>query len=172
MPTADCVHETPVLPTLPEAAGMISLLAAADRPPVHAVSPRNSVTTLAGQRPTILLVEDEPDTAFVQALVLELSGVQVRVAVTPPDALALAASHLFDVALIDIGLKHAIDGIELGVMLRELPGNNNLPLLALTGWQDEMPRAAAMGFGGYILKPVDLCHRLQVIAALIADRQT
>lgn len=142
---------------------MIVLKRSDDRPPVRHLSLCARVTSQSNPSPTILLVEDEPDTAFSQALILELCGLQAMVAATPPEALTLAASHLFDVALIDIGLKHKIDGIDLGSMLRELPGNGNLPLIALTGWQDQDVRAAEFGFDAYLLKPVQPCHVLDVI---------
>jgi CheY-like chemotaxis protein len=149
---------------------MIVLKRSDDRPPVRDLSLCDPVPSPAEAPLTILLVEDEPDTAFAQALILKMSGMQVSVAATPPDALTLAASHVFDVALIDIGLKHEIDGIDLGSMLRALPGNGKLPLIALTGWQDQDSRAAESGFCGYLLKPVQACHVLDIINVAINRR--
>ena len=74
-----------------------------------------------------------------------------------PTALETAAEFRPDVALLDIGLP-VMDGHELAVKIRQLPGLADVRLVALTGYGQARDRARsrAAGFDLHLVKPVDL----------------
>jgi hypothetical protein len=67
----------------------------------------------------------------------------------------LAAREKPTVALLDIGLP-VMDGYELARRLRELPGLEQLRLIALTGYgqPSDRERSRAAGFDEHLVKPV------------------
>ena len=104
----------------------------------------------------LLVVDDNEDAATSLAILLRLQGHEVRVAHDGPSALALAASCLPSVILLDIGMP-GMDGYEVARRLRALPGLNDVVLAALTGWgqQEDRRRTAEAGFDHHFVKPLD-----------------
>jgi CheY-like chemotaxis protein len=105
----------------------------------------------------ILVVDDYVDGAEMLAEALSDSGHDTRVAHDAQAALHMAAEFLPDVAFVDIGLP-VMDGYELALQLRKLPGLTRLRLLAVTGYgrTDDLRRTSEAGFDGHFVKPVDL----------------
>jgi len=122
--------------------------AAARAPADAAAAPR------PGRR--VLLVDDNRDAAEALVDLLTLEGHQVHMAGDALLALELAERHAPDVAILDIGLP-GIDGYELAVRLRKLPGVAACRLVALTGYglPDDRARSRAAGFEAHLVKPVD-----------------
>jgi CheY-like chemotaxis protein len=106
---------------------------------------------------SILVVDDNEDAARALGEGLELLGHTVKVVFSAPAALAVAPVLRPQIALLDIGLP-GMDGYELAVRLRELPGNEDLCLFAVTGYGQEADRQRAReaGFEQHLTKPVDL----------------
>lgn len=118
-------------------------------------------------RSSVLLVEDYPDGAETTAAVLRLSGHDVRVALTPGEALRLAAESAPDVVVLDIGLPQ-MDGYELARQIRTVAGRMPV-LVALTGFGHLDERSRAEGFRYHFLKPVDPVELARALAACTAD---
>ena len=120
-----------------------------------------------GDAPKVLVVDDSADGAEMLATALNTQGYDTRVAYDAPLALKIAADFLPDVALLDIGLP-VMDGYELAVRLRELPGLNGLKLIALTGYGQESDRRKSReaGFDHHLVKPVDLSMLESLLAEL------
>jgi CheY-like chemotaxis protein len=118
--------------------------------PVAPHPPRN------GAARRVLLVDDNADARDLIADALQYFGHGVQAVADGAQALAVAASQEFDVALLDIGLP-VMDGYELAQHLRRLRGNS-LRIFALTGYGLEQDRARAKGagFDGHFVKPVEL----------------
>jgi CheY-like chemotaxis protein len=106
---------------------------------------------------SVLVVDDNEDAARALAEALELMGYTVHVAFSAPEALALAPQLRPQVGLLDIGLP-GMDGYELAMRLRQLPGMDGLRLFAVTGYGQDADRQQAMnaGFEHHLTKPVDL----------------
>jgi signal transduction histidine kinase len=108
-------------------------------------------------RRRILLVDDNAD--FVDSLAVLLRGLghDVTVAYDGPSALDVARELEPDVALLDLGLPR-LNGYELALELRQLPGGANMVLIALSGWgQDkDRQRSREHGFAAHLVKPVDV----------------
>lgn len=84
--------------------------------------------------PTILCVDDDPDTLLVVTRSLSAAGFEVAEARSGPEALAWIERHgLPQVAVIDIRMP-AMDGLELSRRLRQ---RADLPIVLLTAVDDE-----------------------------------
>ena len=102
----------------------------------------------------VLIVEDESIVAMELEEQLERLGCQVvGPAATAKAALRLCETGAPDLALMDIRIQGAQDGIEAAQMLRQ---RYNMPVIYLTALADEitMRRAKLTGPDGYLLKPV------------------
>jgi PAS domain S-box-containing protein len=104
----------------------------------------------------VLVVDDNVDAAESLALLLSLSGHEVRVAYTGPAALEVAMKDPPEMVLLDIGLPE-MDGYEVAERIRKEPALAHTVLVAVTGYgqaRDQL-RAGAVGFNHYLVKPVD-----------------
>jgi len=104
----------------------------------------------------ILIVDDNEDAANSLAMLLQLGGHETESAYTARDALERAASFKPDVVLLDIGLP-GMDGYEVAQRMRELPGLQDIRLVAVTGYgrSDDRLRARDAGFDAHLTKPVE-----------------
>lgn len=106
----------------------------------------------------ILVVDDNEDAAESLAMLLSLSGHQMRIAHSGEAALIAVREFEPDVAFIDIGLP-GLNGYEVARRLRADPDTRTtLRLIALTGWgtDEDRKRAYAAGFDFHLVKPADL----------------
>ena len=115
----------------------------------------------------MMVVEDNVDAACMLAMFLEADGHQVLVEHDSARALQRARTALPRVCLLDIGLPD-MDGYELAVRLRALPGMADAVLIALTGYGQERDRnnALAAGFDHYFVKPLDTAKLCELLARL------
>ena len=118
--------------------------------------------TLQGM--TVLVVDDSEDTTEMVRHLLEIGGASVCAATNGFEALRLAREKEFDVVLSDISMPE-MDGFQFLSKLRELPGKEYLPAVALTGFgrPEDVQRARREGFYAHLTKPFDL----QTLAALL-----
>lgn len=109
---------------------------------------------MAASPMSVLVVDDNRDTAEAMALYFELSGHETRVAYRAADALAIVASWTPDVVLSDIGLPD-MDGYELVRAFRKLERLHATTFVAVTGYADDRTAALEAGFDTHMPKPVD-----------------
>ena len=104
----------------------------------------------------VLIVDDDRDTTDSLAALLKLWGFQPLVANDGPAALAAAAAGRPEVVLLDLAMP-GMDGCAVALRLRQQPGAETIPLVALTGYGREEDRRHTRGAGFYrhLLKPVD-----------------
>lgn len=104
----------------------------------------------------ILVVDDNMDSAESLAVLLELSGHEVRIANDGVDAVKATDQFRPEVVLLDIGLPR-MNGYEAARVIRARPWGRDVTLFALTGWgqQEDRERSKAAGFDGHLVKPVD-----------------
>lgn len=104
----------------------------------------------AGAR--VLVVEDEHLVALDIQLRLTRMGYVPVVAFTGAEALARASEETFDLILMDIRLKGAMDGIEAATAIRAV---HDVPVIYLTAYADNptVERARLTEPYGYLLKP-------------------
>ncbi len=120
----------------------------------------------------VLVVDDNVDAAQSLAMLLKVSGHQVRTAHTGPTGLEAALDYRPNVVLLDIGLP-GMDGYEVAERIRQQPVLQNVVLVAMTGYgQDaDRQRSQEVGFNAHLVKPVDFGMVLKILAT-VAEKAT
>ena len=113
----------------------------------------------------ILIVDDDADSANSLSMVLKFDGHYTQTACSAGEALAQMPQFTPDTVLLDIGLPE-IDGYEVARRIREIPGGQQVRLIALTGYgqSEDRARAQASGFDGHLVKPVDFAVLERVLS--------
>jgi PAS domain S-box-containing protein len=117
----------------------------------------------AGRR--ILVVDDNEDARLLMAEMLQALGHDVRSAGDGPQALALLADFVPELAILDIGLP-GMDGYELAARLRErVPAAIHLVAVSGYGQPADQARGVAAGFDRHLVKPVDVRRLIETLAS-------
>ncbi len=131
---------------------------AAHYPSNHAATKTNDQP--ASQPPrratkTILIIEDNPDSARLALRALKPYGYRLLYAPDGESGLAMAAKEKPDLILLDLGLPD-LEGQTLAALLRGIPGLAHVPLIAVTAWPPDtaVRMAKAYGCDGCISKPI------------------
>lgn len=119
---------------------------------------------------SVLVVDDNVDSAESLALLLEMSGHRSRTAHDGPGALRTAESFAPDVMLLDIGLPD-MNGYEVARRVRAHPALCDVFLVAVTGWGSETDKSSAhaAGIDVHLTKPIDFPRLLEVLARATKD---
>jgi PAS domain S-box-containing protein len=88
------------------------------------------------EQPAVLLVDDDEVNLLLTALALRERGFRITEAAGGEQALKLLRQKAFDVVLLD-AMMPGLDGFDTCRMLRRMPGLENLPVLMLTGLDDD-----------------------------------
>jgi PAS domain S-box-containing protein len=125
------------------------------------------------RQPRLLIVDDNVDAADAMATLLGLNGFDVETAHDPDAAMQRAIARDPDVVLLDIGLP-GMTGYELARKFSTHPQVSRAKLIALTGYGQpgDTEQAAAVGFAGYLVKPVDVDQLRERIEAILAEGPT
>ena len=118
---------------------------------------------------SVLVVDDNADTAESLAMLLRLYGHEVTTAHSGPTGLQAALAQPWDVVLADLGLP-GIDGYEVARRIRE---HTAKPLLiAITGYgqAEDRQRSKEAGFDYHLVKPIDP-QRLQDLLSKVGNQQ-
>lgn len=114
-------------------------------------------------RPTVLIIEDEPQMQRFSRASLTSNGYRVLDAETAKDGLAQAASHNPDLVLLDLGLPDQ-DGLEVTQQLRTWA---RMPIIVISARHKEEDKIRALDAGAddYLTKPFgvgELLARIRV----------
>jgi signal transduction histidine kinase/CheY-like chemotaxis protein len=115
----------------------------------------------------VLVVDDNVDAAESVAMILRLSGHEVRLAYNGPDALQAAEESRPEAVLLDVGLP-GMSGYEVARRLRQDPRFRETLLIAMTGYGQDADRRRSLeaGFDQHMVKPVDPDALEQILATL------
>jgi len=104
-------------------------------------------------RPRVLLVDDDEVNLLLTAAALRERGFEVTEAASGSEALGLLSTRTPDVVVLD-ALMPVLDGFETCSLLRATPGFESLPVLMLTGLDDEasINRAYQAGATDFFVK--------------------
>jgi len=131
-------------------------------------------TARGGRRPSVLdfssslrvlVVDDNADSAAGLAILLEMTGNEVRTAHDGVEALGAADRFRPDVVLLDIGMPK-MDGYEVARTIRRQPWAERTVLIAVTGWGEasDRLRSGEAGFDHHLVKPVDIGGLMELLA--------
>ncbi len=141
------------------------VLPAAEAPESHESDPAAG-TAAKDAFSTVLVVDDNRDSAEGLAKLLTLAGHRTVLAHDGPQGLEQAAAHRPDVVILDIGLP-GMDGYEVARRLRESEHSAEAMIIAVTGYGQDEDRqlSRAAGIDHHYVKPVDLVELKRVVAA-------
>lgn len=111
---------------------------------------------LTGKR--ILIVEDDVTNMSVYRAVLKRSGATVIQDFYNTNTVNTLKQFMpVDVMLLDLMLRHQVSGYDIFNELKQVPELKNIPVIAVSAADPELeiPKAKAMGFAGFIGKPID-----------------
>ena len=119
----------------------------------------------AGPRRRILVVDDNPDAAASLAMMLKLTGNEVRTARDGMEAVEVAEAFRPQAILMDVGMPR-LNGYGATRLIREQPWGQSVIIIALTGWgqQADKLQAEEAGCNGHLVKPVGLPDLEKVLA--------
>jgi len=140
--------------------------AAAGLPPVTRHSLNESRSKLR-----VLLAEDNAINQKLAVRILEKQGYSVSVANDGKEAVAASQSGEFDVILMDVQMPN-MGGLEAAAAIRTLERGTgrHVPIVALTAhaMKGDQERCLAAGMDGYVPKPIQPNHLLEVVTQVTA----
>jgi DNA-binding response OmpR family regulator len=124
--------------------------------------------TDAQRQNTILIVEDDPDTAQLLVLQLERYGHAFEVASNGQEAILRTGETPPDLVIMDVMMPR-LDGFETTRFLKAKFRNAFLPILVLTAKDDPQSRSRGVRFGcdDYLTKPYDRVDLRASVDALL-----
>jgi CheY-like chemotaxis protein len=132
--------------------------------------PLIKVPTPRVARLKVLIADDNNDALETLALLLEMAGHEVVKATDGQAALDAAATHLPDIALLDIGMP-VLNGCEVAKSIRATEWGGDMTLVAVSGWgqHDDVQRSSAAGFNLHLVKPIDFEAVEKILAQRASD---
>ena len=120
----------------------------------------------------ILYVEDNDDNIYMLERRLKRAGFDVLIARDGAQGVAMAATELPDLILMDMGLP-VLDGWEAARRIKAAPETKHIPVIALTAnaMTGDREKAMASGCDDFDTKPVELPRLLGKIQALVPGEQ-
>ncbi len=139
------------------------------------VSPAHLESTLADHlgmayaNARILLAEDEPLNQEVLQQQFNLAGVTVELAWDGAEAVEMAKRANYDLILMDIRMPK-VDGIEATIAIRALPGQKDVPIVALTAntFEEERQRCFDAGMNDILSKPSSAVELYEMLIKWLA----
>jgi CheY-like chemotaxis protein len=101
---------------------------------------------VAESSPCALVVDDEPNDRFLIGRVLTSLGFRVEECDSGNEALNICRDHRPDLVVLD-GILPGMDGVETCVALRAEKGLSGLPIIMVSGIQEESWRSRARAAG-------------------------
>jgi CheY-like chemotaxis protein len=119
----------------------------------------------------VLVVDDDPEACDLLATILGYCGALVTTATSARAALTSASRVVPHVVVCDIAME-GHDGYWFLSALRQQPGGADVPVIAVTGYDDvhRPQRTLGAGFSGHIRKPIDPWELARMVAELAHGR--
>ena len=120
---------------------------------------------------TVLYVEDNPaNLRLVRKIISTHTPLLMLDAGTAEQGLAIAATHLPDLILLDINLPE-MNGFEALRRLRDNPATRDIPVVAISAnaMERDIRKGLAAGFTDYLTKPLDIPRLLALLDTLLRN---
>jgi len=126
-------------------------------------------------KPTILIVEDNPDISQPLADAFRFADFKTLQAYNAVDGLQFASEHRPDLILMDIQLPD-LDGLSAAQTLKSDPAVKHIPIVAMTAYDvvGDQARAISRHCVGHAQKPVrprDLVNLISAVLKLKSDEK-
>ena len=121
---------------------------------------------------SILVVDDERDTADSLAMLLRMSGHPAESAYDVSSALSFARQCSPYLVFLDLPVPD-VDGYRLAEQLRRLPGMKDAVLVCTSGYAGSVyqKRARRVGFNYFLMKPIDPEGVVRLVGELAEARR-
>jgi len=128
------------------------------------------MSQLTGKQGTVLIVEDDHNTAALVATYLEREGFSTVVIHDGGEAIKAAGMFKFVFVILDVMLPN-VDGWQI---CRELRKESDVPIIMLTAREEELDRVAglAMGADDYVVKPFSPRELVERVKAVLRRSKT
>jgi two-component system CheB/CheR fusion protein len=103
----------------------------------------------------VLIVEDDNDSANILACLLQAHDYAAEAVVEGTQAISRLLAFVPHIVLLDIAMPR-INGYELAKKIRQQPGFESIPIIAISGYGDNAhkQRSIEAGINYHLLKPV------------------
>jgi CheY-like chemotaxis protein len=132
--------------------------------------PEAVITTQEGERPRVLLAEDDSTIQEVLGELLKMANYDVDIAKDGLKAVEMWENGGYDIVLMDVQMPR-LDGFEASRAIREKEREQggHTPIVAMTAHSQKMDEenCLAAGMDAYISKPIDFKESLRVIGDII-----
>ncbi|MGA9192357.1 MAG: response regulator [Anaerolineales bacterium] len=130
---------------------------------------QDSASTVEG---TVLIVDDDPDGAFLLEQVLLKSGFHVRIAGNGLEGLSLARQEGIALILLDVMLP-GMDGFEVCHRLREDPATANTPIVMISAKSraEDREMGLQVGANAYMTKPLGMNDIVQTVSRFVTTTE-
>lgn len=120
----------------------------------------------------VLVVDDNCDVVDSMIMLLEVLGHSANSSLSGAEAVQLVSVHRPHVVFLDIEMPF-MDGWETAKRIRNLPGGENISLVAITGHGQSRHKrkSTEAGFDHHLVKPVD-ADEIELLLKAIANRTT
>ncbi|HSK24719.1 MAG TPA: response regulator [Egicoccus sp.] len=124
---------------------------------------------MQGDRPVVLVVDDEEDVVVLCRVNLEFEGYEVIEAADGEDAMVKVREHRPDAVLLDVMLPR-LDGWQVLAAIKADPDLHDTPVVLLTArmLDDDQIRGWSAGAADYITKPFSPLTLSQVLQDVLA----
>lgn len=124
-----------------------------------------------GIEKTVVYIEDNPaNTRLVSRMLTRRPSVRLLTAEDAAPGLDIVGNAHPDLVLLDINLPE-MSGFEVLKRIRELPGGDDIPVVALSAnaMPSDIELGKAAGFNGYLTKPIDIKTFFDMVDNMLHD---
>ena len=123
-------------------------------------------------KPSVLLVDDEPNIVLSLEFLMKQAGYDVRIARDGDSALQAVSDRTPDLILLDV-MTPGRDGYEVCQTIRANPAWRDIKIVMLTAKSREVERekGLALGADDYITKPFSTRELVDRVKRLLADER-
>ncbi|GGC05110.1 response regulator [Dyadobacter sediminis] len=116
----------------------------------------------------ILVIDDNHDAADTLAMMLRLTGNDVKTCYSGLDGIAAAESFQPVAIMLDIGMPE-VNGYETCRIIREKEWGKSIAIIALTGYgqQEDIQKSKESGFNAHLVKPLHLPDLTKLLDILL-----
>jgi CheY-like chemotaxis protein len=135
---------------------------------MHLLNPLNPNLSRTTKMSHVLIIDDDPAILRIVGVTLRGVGHRVTISEDPEETLPLLEAHDFDAVILDLAMP-APDGFEVLRRIRANPGSKSIPVLILSGrdQQGDGARGIREGADDYVQKPFEATELVVRIERLI-----